>query len=73
MVQIGSLKLDVIKPESLPLIDQYVRSLEDELASKTKLIKVVLSMFEDSQARYTELKENVKDFSVFKDKTDGST
>jgi hypothetical protein len=73
MVQIGSLKLDVIKPESLPLIDQYVRSLEDELASKTKLIKVVLSMFEDSQARYTELKESVKDLSVFKDRTDGST
>jgi hypothetical protein len=53
------LQLDEIKEESLPLLDQYVRSLEDELASKSKLIKVLLSMFEDSQARFTELKESI--------------
>jgi hypothetical protein len=56
---IGSLQLDEIKEESLPLLDQYVKSLEDELASKSKLIKVLLSMFEDSQARFTELKESI--------------
>jgi hypothetical protein len=37
-----------------------VKSLEDELSSKSKLIKVLMSMFEDSQARFTELKESLK-------------
>jgi hypothetical protein len=60
MLKIGSLVLDAIKEESLPLIDQYVKSLEDELSSKSKLIKVLMSMFEDSQARFTELKESLK-------------
>lgn len=60
VLKIGSLMLDAIKEDSLPLIDQYVRSLEDELGSKSKLIKVLMSMLEDSQARNTELKEQLK-------------
>ena len=31
VLKIGSLVLDMINDESIPLIDQYVRSLEDEL------------------------------------------
>ena len=60
MVKIGSLVLDGVKEESVPLIDQYVKSLEDELASKSKLIKVLMSMLEDSQARFTELREEIR-------------
>lgn len=60
VLKIGSLSLDKINDESITLIDQYVRSLEDELQSKKKFVKVLLNMFEDSQARFTELKETMK-------------